>query len=797
MRRVDRSFTSVVVGALFASLGGTAEAQVSQNVIFHSNLDQYAGYANVWGYTAPSGDEYALLGTTTGLSVVNVSDPRNPYETGFIPGPTSTWREVKSYQQYAYVTTEAGGGLDIVDLTDPENPVGLPNYAGFNSAHSLFIDEVAARCYIHGSNLGVGGVRILSLANPTSPTEIGSWETAYVHDSMALNNRLYAAAIYAGTMYVLDVTNPLAITTLGTASGYPNAFTHNTWAKTDNNYVLTTDETGGAATRMWDVSSLPTVALADTYNPGTAIPHNAHIEGNLAFISYYTMGVRVVDVTDPFNLVELGYYDTWPLDNASSFNGCWGVFPYFQTNTNLILASDISTGLYVLEYKGPLGTLDGTVTESGQPSVTIANADVEIVETGTATTSDGVGQYTVQDAAGAFTLQVSAFGYNTANVPATITAGSTTTVDVQLTPVPGGSISGTITNAALVPITNAVIEVLATPLVQTSDGVGNYNHSSIPAGSYTVRVKAFGYHSKDVPVTVGVGSNLDLDVALNATSMATAFETGTAGWTVSGTATNGQWALGDPQPTDGGAVQTGDDHTPTGVNAWITGLSAGAAVGDFDVDNGATILTSPVFDVTSMAAPRVSYYRWYVTGYVTNPTIDFWDAHVSFNGGSTWVPLESTDQANPAWVEVDLPIPVSALIRFRFTAQDTAAGSITEAGLDDFMIYERQTEVGVGAPLVTAPVTALSLAPAAPNPFRAGEAASFAFALPAQGRVTADVYDVSGRLVARLADGVLEAGPHRLIWNGLESGRPAPAGVYFLRLDTPAGERSGRVVLIR
>jgi hypothetical protein len=312
-----------------------------------------------------------------------------------------------------------------------------------------------------------------------------------------------------------------------------------------------------------------------------------------------------------------------------------------------------------------------------------------------------------------------------------------------------------------------------------------------------VRVKAFGYHAKDVPVTVGVGTNLDLDVALNATSIATAFETGTAGWTVSGNATDGIWALGDPQPTDGGAVQTGDDHSPTGVNAWITGLLAGTGVGDNDVDLGATILTSPVFDVTSMTAPRVSYHRWYVTGYTTNPSTDFWVAQYSMNGGSTWGTLESTDIADPAWVEVDLPIPVSALMRFRFTAQDTAAGSITEAGLDDFMIYERQTEDGVGVPLVAGPTTTLTLAPAAPNPFRAGEAATFAFALPAGGRVTANVYDVGGRVVASLADGVLEAGPHRLMWNGLESGRPAPAGVYFLRLDTPAGERSGKVVLLR
>jgi choice-of-anchor B domain-containing protein len=802
MRRIYPLFASILALPLAAPLGGTARAQVSQNIIFHSNLDEHPGYNDCWGYTAPNGDEYALLGATTGTAVINIVDPKSPYETGFIPGPTSTWRDIKTYQHYAYVTNETSGGIEIIDLADPESPVDLPNYTGINTAHNLYIDTTTGRLYTAGAH-GVGGTltggtRILSLANPTAPVEVGSWETVYLHDVMVQSDRLYGSAINAATLYVLNVANVASITTLGTASGYPLAFTHNAWVTPDGNYVMTTDEQVGASCRMWSLSNLPAITQTGAYLPNAGtIPHNTHIDGNLAVISHYTIGMRVVDVSDPFNLVELGYYDTWPLDNSGSFNGCWGAFPFFQTNPNLILASDISTGLYVLEYKGPLGTLAGTVTESGNPTVTIPNAGVRIVETGTEATGDGAGQYSIEEAAGGVTLEVSAFAYQTANVPATITAGTTTTVDVQLVPVPGGSISGTVTNASFVPLPDAMITVLTTPLVQVSDGVGNYNHSSVPAGSYTVRVKAFGYHAKEIPVTVGVGTSLDLDVALNATSIATTFEAGAGGWTAAGSATAGQWALGDPEPTDGGAVQTGDDHTPTGANAWITGLLAGTGVGSNDVDNGTTILTSPLFDVTSMTAPRVSYYRWYVTGYTTNATTDFWVVQVSSNGGSTWSPVENTDQANPAWVEIDALIPVSNQIRFRFTAQDTGAGSITEAGLDDFMIYDVQAEPGVGAPLVAAPITGLTMAPAAPNPFRAGETARVSFALPEKGRVVAGVYDVGGRFVAKLVDGVLEAGPHGLAWNGLAAGRPAPAGVYFLRLETASGTRSGKMVLVR
>jgi hypothetical protein len=273
---------------------------------------------------------------------------------------------------------------------------------------------------------------------------------------------------------------------------------------------------------------------------------------------------------------------------------------------------------------------------------------------------------------------------------------------------------------------------------------------------------------------------------------------------VSGGATTGQWELGDPQPTDGGNVQTGDDHTPApGVNAWITELAAGTSVGSFDIDGGQTILTSPLFGMASLTNPHVNFHRWYVTGGGGNSTTDFWVAEVSSDAGGSWTVLETTDKGDPQWVEIDLPISSfvtpSNLMRFRFTAQDTGAGSITEAGLDDFMIYEVETSNSVvDAPVIGAAVTELALGANQPNPFRAGEATTLGFALPQAGKIRADVFDVGGRRVAEVANGVFEAGTHRLTWDGRTGqGAPAPAGVYFLRLRTQAGERSTKMLLMR
>jgi choice-of-anchor B domain-containing protein len=807
MTRDSRSSYSLLLAlALIGPGAGSATAQTSQNIIFHANLHEHAEYNDIWGYTAPNGDEYALLGTNTGTAVINVVDPDNPYETGFIPGPTSIWRDIKTYNHYAYVTNETSGGLEIIDLADPENPVDLPNYTGFTSAHNLYIDTTTARCYIAGSNLVAGGARILSLANPTAPVEIGFWETAYLHDIMVQDDILYGSAINNARLYILDVSNPASIATLAQKGSYPNAFTHNAWVTPDGNYVMTTDETAGAACRMWDITNLPTVTETDNYLPNAfTIPHNAHIDGDLAVISHYTLGVRVVDVSDPFNLVELGYYDTWPATDGGTYDGCWGAYPFFTTNPDLIVASDISTGLYVLEYKGPLGTVTGTVTDASAPSVTIEDADVEIVETGIGAQTDVMGQYTIQDVAGSVNLQVSAFAYQTATVPVTITTGSTAFANVALTPVPGGSISGTVTDAQTSgPVPNATVEILSTPLLEVSDAAGDYDHASVPAGSYTVRIHAFGYNEVEVPVTVGIGTNVDLDVPLHLAPVAFDFEIAGGGWTVSGSVVTGAWELGDPEPTSGGTVQPGDDHTPSpGTDAWVTGLLAGTGVGSYDVDGGATVLTSPALNAAGMNDPHVSYWRWYQTGAAGNPASDFWVVEVSSDGGASWTKLEETDQGAAEWVNVDEPISAyvtpTVIVQFRFTAQDTGAGSITEAVLDDFMIYDRETLAGTGTPSVSpAAAAALSLGPSAPNPFRPGQAASLRFTLPQKGDVAADVFDVAGRRVATIARGMYEAGGHTLVWDGrVRGGSPAPAGVYFLRLQTEAGERSRKMLLMR
>jgi uncharacterized repeat protein (TIGR01451 family) len=82
------------------------------------------------------------------------------------------------------------------------------------------------------------------------------------------------------------------------------------------------------------------------------------------------------------------------------------------------------------------------------------------------------------------------------------------------------------------------------------------------------------------------------------------------------------------------------------------------------------------------------------------------------------------------------------------------------------------------------------------NPYRVH--APIFLAVPSGHAVTVTLYDVAGRLVSGLFEGRSLQERITFFWNGRDdSGREMPAGVYLLRVSTPAGETSGRVVLTR
>ncbi len=304
--------------------------------------------SDVWGYETPDGHEFAIVGRLYGTSIVDIStNPASPVETGFIPGYSSIWRDMKVHDHYAYVINESGGGMDIIDLSDPWNPVDTGNYTGFSTAHNIFIDEGYA--YIVGSDLGEGGMRILDLSDPENPEDVGGWEVAYIHDLYVKNNIAYVASIEAEKVFILDVTDKANIQQLAVVWNIPHA--HATWVSEDGQTLFVASEMQNGYIRIFDISDLSNINQISSFvvNPGdNQSVHNVFVRDGYMYLSYYVHGTRIVDVSDPANPFEVGYYDPYE-PSTGLYEGNWGTYPF--SSSGLIFSTDMAgAGLSVLEF---------------------------------------------------------------------------------------------------------------------------------------------------------------------------------------------------------------------------------------------------------------------------------------------------------------------------------------------------------------------------------------------------------------------------------------------------------------
>ncbi|MGP1347910.1 MAG: S8 family serine peptidase [Phycisphaerales bacterium] len=150
-------------------------------------------------------------------------------------------------------------------------------------------------------------------------------------------------------------------------------------------------------------------------------------------------------------------------------------------------------------------------------------------------------------------------------------------------------------------------------------------------------------------------------------------------------ATTGIWSRNNPEGT---TAQPEDAFS--GANCWVTDYRAGTGAGSWDIDNGKTTLTSPVFDLTGIDNPVLSYSRWYSNNAGAAPNADVFEVFISNNGGASWTELETVGPGGPGtsggWIPVqfnveDFVVPTNN-VRLRFVASDEGEGSLVEAAID-------------------------------------------------------------------------------------------------------------------
>ncbi len=342
--------------------------------------------SDIWGWSDPeTGREYVLVGRTAGLAFVDITEPGVPRLVGLMPGNPSGARDIKVYRDHAFMTGDGAGdhGLLVFDLTRLRGVVGAPvtfepdaRYDQVASVHNLVIDTESGFAYTVGTNTGGqscgGGLHMIDIRNPLEPSFSGCYTdtegliwTGRTHDAQCTvyrgpdenyQGRQICFAANETAMRIVDVTDKSAPQPISTASHPGTAYVHQGWLTEDHRYLYVNDEldeivgtTDRTRTLIYDVSELDDPILVTTHlGPDAATDHNLYIAGNRAYLANYQAGFRVLDITDPENPQEIGWFDTTPYgENPPGFGGgAWTAWPFFESG--MVVVSSINEGLFIV-----------------------------------------------------------------------------------------------------------------------------------------------------------------------------------------------------------------------------------------------------------------------------------------------------------------------------------------------------------------------------------------------------------------------------------------------------------------
>lgn len=613
------------------------------------------------GYVSPSGREYAILGLYASTAFVEITDPGEPVIVGQIAGPNSLWRDMKVHGAYCYSVSEGGGGIQVTDLSQIDagvvTLVGSVTSGGVLPTHTIAVDNDSGFLYrCGGAN---NGLRIYDLSNPANPAYVTTWSDRYVHECQAVT---YTSGPYAGrqivfacgglnggfddtSLDILDVTNKSNIVLLRRFRYSNGQYSHQGWLSADKQWFYLNDEldeTGSNTmrTRVINVSSLTNPVEHPSFSTGSrAIDHNLYVHDGKIYESNYRSGLHVFDASNPAAPVSTAWFDTYPEDEAARFNSLWNNYPFLPSGS--IVGSDIEKGLFVWRLGAP--EIDFAFV-AGIPEVVDPEGQAVAIEIVAAP-----GTYV----AGSARLHVN------------VGAGW---VESALAPQADGSL------LASFPPTSCGTDVAWYVTARTTSG----RTWSYPQGAPTLVANATAAATS----TLYVADRLEI---------AGGWEGSQAG----DSATSGHWQHGDP---NGSPAQPEDDHSRNGTNLWVTGLNPPLGQINYaDVDGGITTLRSPVYDLTALADPVISYWRWYSNSIGPGAAYeDVFTVDVTNDGGATWHAVEvvgpTGDDVRGGWFQHQFRlrdfVPPTNQVRVRFVASDLGASSTIEAAIDDFAIAE-------------------------------------------------------------------------------------------------------------
>ena len=327
-----------------------------------SDLGGGANGNDCWGWVDhETGREIAIFGRSNGTSFIDVTDPTDMKYFANLPTATSAslWRDIKVYGEYAYIVSEAGDhGLQIVHMpnlmglsTDEVTTISPDGYySGFGNAHNIMINEETGYAYPIGTNTFNGGLHVLNLVDPLNPVLVGAYDGAYSHDIHPIvyngpdqdytGDEIVVCFNGYNGIAIVNAEDKDDIQLISQLTYAQSGYTHQGWVGENQRFCYFNDELdesnfgNNTRTYIMDIEDLDAPEIIGYFEaPVESVDHNMYIIGDKMYQSNYLSGLRVLDVSDAATgtLELVGYFDTNPESDAPSFNGTWSNYPYFPS----------------------------------------------------------------------------------------------------------------------------------------------------------------------------------------------------------------------------------------------------------------------------------------------------------------------------------------------------------------------------------------------------------------------------------------------------------------------------------
>ena len=237
--------------------------------------------------------------------------------------------------------------------------------------------------YLVGGSHCSGGLHIVDVSNPKKPTFVTCFEDdGYIHDAQCVNykgpdtrfsGREICFCYNEDSVTIVDVTNKSNPSGVSITGYNKSEYTHQGWISSDHTHIVFGDEDDEleaaftkTRTMVLNVKDLTNPNNFQEYaGPTGAIDHNQYVvkataEGqipdadaryrntDLIYQANFAAGLKILQVLDyeTANFKEIAYFDTYPYNDNTDFQGAWSSYPYFKSG--VIAISNVFEGLFLV-----------------------------------------------------------------------------------------------------------------------------------------------------------------------------------------------------------------------------------------------------------------------------------------------------------------------------------------------------------------------------------------------------------------------------------------------------------------